>query len=417
MTASPRGGATEAAGASPPSRGPSADHGTAARSGRLPLLAFVADAESERQLRDGLSATLPDGFEVRRGTIRTAMKALERMETPRALILDIAGEDQALSLLASLRNVALPDVKVMLVGDRQDLTFYRQMTRDLGATEYLYKPLMPEMVARHFGAQLGSADAQPLDSGGRMVCLTGVRGGVGATTLVANLAWRLGETERRHTVLLDADLHAGTAAAMLGSEDSPGLRSALEHTYRMDESMIENCVTRVRDRLHVAAIREPLTDQVAYRAGAGERLVLGLRRRFNYVIADAAFSAGPFARDLMAIAQQRVLVLAPMLGAVREAQRLLNMTTASDQVRRPVVVLNRAGMPGGLRQREIEDALGIEIDVSIRDLPQAAGQAESLGEPASHRNAAFRDAIAELARQIGFFGSGDAKPGRRWWRA
>ena len=46
------------------------------RSDRLPLLAFVRDAETEATLREGMNEALPGGFEVRRGNVRTALQAL-----------------------------------------------------------------------------------------------------------------------------------------------------------------------------------------------------------------------------------------------------------------------------------------------------------------------------------------------------
>ena len=47
-----------------------------------------------------------------------------------------------------------------VIGDRTDVNFYRQVTRALGVLEYLYQPLMRDMVARYFGPLLlhGTAD-------------------------------------------------------------------------------------------------------------------------------------------------------------------------------------------------------------------------------------------------------------------
>ena len=56
---------------------------------RVPLLAFVADDDTETALRGGLLNTV-DGVEVHRGTILHAIKHLAKEPTPRALIVDIA---------------------------------------------------------------------------------------------------------------------------------------------------------------------------------------------------------------------------------------------------------------------------------------------------------------------------------------
>ena len=262
---------------------------TATRSDRMPFLAFIADGDSETVLREGLAQALPSGFEIRRGNVRTALTALAQMSTPRALVIDITGESQPLGLLADLSHVLEPDVQVMIVGERQDVAFYRQVTRTLGATEYLYKPLVSEMVARHFGAQITHQAPSSAALGGRMVTVTGTRGGVGATTIAANLAWHLADIGRRHTALLDADLQTGTAAMLLGAQAGPGLRSALEQPSRVDELFIERAAVPLGDRLHIMASEEALSEQPGCAPGAAERLAALMRRRFNFVVADVPF--------------------------------------------------------------------------------------------------------------------------------
>ncbi len=385
------------------------------RSDRMPLLAFLGDADTEAVVCEGLQEAMPRGFEVRRGNVRTALRALGQMTTPKALVIDITGEEQPLALLADLRHVVEPDVKVLIVGERQDVTFYRQVTRTLGATEYLYKPLTAEMVARHFGAQLSQAGAVTPDGGGRMVCFTGARGGAGATTLAANLAWYLAETGRRHTVFLDGNLQTGTAALLLGGRTGPGLRSALEAPDRVDELFVERSAIPVTDRLYLLAGEEALADEPGCKPGAAERLTGMLRRRFNYVVADVPFQGGPASRDLLAATQQRVLVMLPTLGAIRDTLRMQALPAGPGQARRAVVVLNRAGMPGGLSRAAVETALGGKVDVCIPDLPKPVGAAEALGEPAAKPRGAFRSGIVQLAREVSFVQADNPGKARRWW--
>ena len=387
---------------------------SSARTDRLPLIAFVADAQTESVLREGLSQAMPGSLDIRRGNVRTALSALSQMTTPRALIIDITGEQQPLGLLGDLSHVLEPDVQVMIVGDREDVAFYRQVTRTLGATEYLYKPLAPDMVARHFGAQINREAPSNAALGGRMVTITGVRGGVGATTIAANLAWLLADQRRRHTALLDADLQTGTAALMLGAQGSQGLRSALEQPGRVDELFVERVAAPVGERLHILAGEEALADQLGCAAGAVERLAGLLRRRFNIVVADVPYRPTLLSRDLLDVAQQRVLVTPPTLAGVRDTLRMLALPSGTAQARRAVVVLNRSGMPGSLSRKQVETALGMSVDVVIPDLPRPLGLAERLGEPAAKTSIQFRTAMAGLVREVAFT-SALATAKRRSW--
>jgi hypothetical protein len=66
-----------------------------------------------------------------------------------------------------------------------------------------------------------------------------------------------------------------------------------------------------------------------------------------------------------------------------------------------VILLNRAGLPGGLKAAQVQQALRFPVDVTIPDLPRQVTAAVTLGEPAAMRVGAFRTGIVELARQVG----------------
>ena len=88
------------------------------RTRRVPLLAFVADDETETALRGGLLNTV-EGVEIRRGTILHAIKHLAKEPTPRALVVDIAGVANPMDELDNLARVCTPDVKVLVIGRGQ----------------------------------------------------------------------------------------------------------------------------------------------------------------------------------------------------------------------------------------------------------------------------------------------------------
>ena len=373
------------------------------RPDRPRVIAFVRDQDTETALREGLMDAVPQGFEIRRGTVHTAMTALQDMPTPRVLIVDVSGEDQPLSALGELSDVVEPDVRVLVIGDREDLNFYRQMTHGLGVQEYLYQPLMRDMVARYFGPRILHGTTTPeAVVGGRVVTVTGARGGSGASTIAANLAWHFGVEARRHTVLLDADLHRGTAAMLLGAKIGAGLRTVLEAPDRIDELFVERAAQPVSKRLHVLAGEEKLADAVTYTQNAATRLLDALRRRYNFVVIDVPWSALPLHRELLMMANQRVLVMDPTLASVRDVLRLMALPNGPKQPSRSVLVLNRENLPGGLNRRQLEEGLKMPPDVVIPDLPKVVGYASTMGAPAMEVRSGFRAGILQLAREVAF---------------
>jgi len=375
----------------------------AERPDRPAFLGFAADAETETALREGLVEVLPAGMDIRRGNIRNAITALQKMATPRILIVDVAGDKQPLAALSDLSNVLEPDVRVLVIGDREDLNFYRQVTRGLGALEYLYKPLLRDMVARLFGPLVANR-AMPSDivQGGRVVTVTGVRGGVGASTLAANLAWHFGVEAKRHTVLLDADLSRGTCAMLLGAKTGPGLRTAIEAPARIDELFVERATQPLSERLHVLAGEESLADPPHSEPEAAARLLEALRRRYNFVVIDVPLSGLRLHRELLGLAHQRVLVMDPTLPSIRDALRLLALPNGPQQPRRAVLALNRFGLPGGLSRAQIEEGLGMKPDIVIPDMPKLVGPATTMGKPAITARGGFRNGMLELAREVAF---------------
>lgn len=371
------------------------------RPDRATLIAFVSDLDSERMIREGLSDALPGSIDIRRGGIRFAISTLQSMPTPRVLVVDVSDDEQPLTSLADLSEVVEPDVQVLVVGDRKDMNFYRQLIRGMGIVEYLYKPLTREMVARHFGIAFGRTAAAEAPQGGRFISITGVTGGAGTTTIAVNLAWYLAETAKRHTLLIDPDLHTGTAATMLAARTGPGLRIALETPQRIDELFIERSAQPVGKRLQILAGEEQLVEQPSYTEGAAGRLIQYVRRRYNFIVGDIAFRPSQINREFLDLSQQRVFVMEPTLTSIRDMLRFLALPQGPQQSRRAVIVLNHLGQPGCLSRQQVETALAVKVDIVIPYLPRHVTTAANLGEPAITRRGAFQTGIVNLAQEVG----------------
>lgn len=380
----------------------------AIRSERAPLMCFVNDSDTETALRQGLAEAAIERLDIRRGGVRGAVAALRKTASPRILVIDVAGEDQPLTALGQLSETVEPDVGVLVIGDQKDLEFYRMLTRNLGALEYLPKPITKDMVVRHFlPVVTGSGEASDQVTDGRLITVSASAGGCGATTIAANLAWHFATDMRRHTLLLDPDLHLGRAAMLLDTRAGPGLRMALEQPQRIDELFVERAVQpassrHASERLHVLSAEEGLSERNVYTQGACKRLIEALRARYNLVIADTPVDQVRFYRDLLSLAHQRVIVTLPTLPSIRDTLRIMELPPGPLQKRRPVIVLNRMGMPGGLNRRQVEDALRAEIDVTFVDNPRLVMSAANLGEPAVVQRSPFRTSIAALAREVAF---------------
>ena len=369
---------------------------------RTRFKAFVRDKATESILREALGDLARDETAIRRADLATTRRALQRDAAPNVLILDVSGEDDPLRVLDDLAQFVEPGVRVLVIGDTQDMEFYRQAIRTLGVLEYLPKPLNRETVARHFRPVIIGRDPMDLQiRAGRIIAVMGVRGGVGATTIAANLASHLGEATRRHTLLLDADLHGGTAALMLSAETGEALRIALEFPDRVDEVFLQRGARSVSDRLHVLCAEEGFDRMPLIKPEAAAELLEMLRKHYAFIVVDVPRFATPFNRVFLDAAHQRVFVMDGSLAAIRDTLRFVALPAGSAQSRPPVIVLNHVGCTGMLPRKQVIDALGQTPEVVIAHAPKLLANAATIGQPATRsRRGPLRHAMERLAREI-----------------
>ena len=79
---------------------------------------------------------------------------------------------------------------------------------------------------------------------------------------------------------------------------------------------------------------------MTYTPTAAARLLEALRRRYNFVVIDVPWSTLPLHRDLLMMANQRVLVMDPTLASLRDVLRLMALPNGPKQPGRGVLVLN-----------------------------------------------------------------------------
>jgi pilus assembly protein CpaE len=328
------------------------------RPNRSTVLAFIFDSVSEQVLRDGLAEFVVDGLDIRRGNIKTAITTMTRLQTPEVLIVDISGEESPLQSLRQLSEVVEPSVRVLAIGEIDEVEFYRDITHGFGVAEYLFKPITREAVARHFVPMITHKSLrEDTAGGGRVVAVMAARGGAGATTIAGNVALYLGMSGKRHTVFVDTDLHMGYGAMLLGGKTGPGLRMVLESPEPVDPLFADAAPQPIADRLHILAGDEQLLKPLLYAPGAARRMIDALRTRYNFIILDLPFLPVPSHRDVLDLAHHRVVVMDPTLASVRDTLRLLALPRGPWQPQSPTLVLNRHGRPGGLTRKQIEDAL------------------------------------------------------------
>ncbi len=377
------------------------------RPDQLTVLGFVTDANSESVLRDGLNDLAQNGIgntaDIRRGTVKAATAAMMRLSAPQILVIDIAGDDRPLQSLGELCDVIEPSISVLVLGEIDDVELYRSINRRIGAVDYIFKPITREMVARYF-ASLITNDTRIADStrGGRVVAVTGARGGVGASTIASALAWFLGVESNRHTLLLDADPFIGTALDHFGLQPRRSFSDLLDEPEGTPAEIFVDAAVTVQNRLSVLGAAPSPGAEANIAIGAARRVIDAVRFRFNFVVLDLPFLSTQSSRELLELTHHRVIVLDPSVAGLRDTLRLLAIPNNPGQPQRPTILLNHEGRAGGLKRKHIEESLKRRVDVALPVLPKLNGGSVPISKLIGGGKTPLSRMVHDLSREIGF---------------
>jgi pilus assembly protein CpaE len=381
--------------------------------GRPALLAFAADAETERMLRECLAPLALGQGEIMRGGIAKAIEYLGSQRSPNTLIVDVSGVDLPVSQIRALEEVCEPGVRVVAIGNRNEIGLYRDLMQ-AGVAEYVVKPLNAQLLSRALSTGTGVGGVSPIHLKlGRMVAVIGARGGVGTTTLAVNLAWHLANRQSRRVALVDLDLQNGDCALALNIKPTSGLREALVNPARIDNTLLERVMTPIGSRLFVLSSEEPLRDNLRLTPEAVETLVTTLRDQFHYVILDVPRTPEPPYQRALDLADFRVIVCDQTLRAVRDTVRLRSALGEVDGTHRNLLVVNRHGEGGRLAVtlQEMRKVLDLRPSAVIPFEPKLFTAAITKSQVAVSRRGKLADAIGALVLEV----SGRPPERRRWW--
>lgn len=381
--------------------------------GRLPLMAFV-DAESERILQE--ASSLLGRCVIMRGGISKAIDYLNEQRSPQLLLVDICGVDLPLSQIQTLADVCEPGTNVVAIGDQNDVGLYRDLV-EAGVSNYLVKPLTRELLTKILAPKtVNRAAALKL---GKIVAFTGSRGGVGTTTLAANLAWYLANRQSRRVALVDLDLQNGDCGLLFNIRPAPGFLDALSNPMRLDPILLDRIMTKIGERLFVLGSEEPLDENVHFTPSAVDTLFSVLRSQFHYIIVDVPRINSPAYRRALEMSDRRIIVVDQTMRSMRDAVRVSRLFDGGADLQpdpRNAFVVNRLGEAGGeaLSLKDIESVLRVKPSSLVPFLPKMVMPAAHYALIAASRGGKFGASIGTLALEL----SGRQQR-RKWfsWRA
>ncbi len=354
---------------------------------RAPFLAVVTDEVTHAVM---VRVAAENGWmedQVLEGSAAEAIEALVDIPTPECLVIDLSGSVDPVADIEALAQVCESDTRVVALGDINDVKLFRHLM-DMGVQDYLLKPVsaedLNEAVNRTNEVEIETAG----DNGkqGRLIAVIGARGGVGASTVAANIAWMMAHEQGQRVALLDLDLYFGTIALALDMEPGRGFREALENPSRIDGLFIERAMVRESENLYVLAAEEGLENSFSFDPEALDRLLLTLRADFDCIVIDLPrFAARSQIATLIPPASV-VVVSDPTLAGMRDTMRLTKLVKAETPGSELSVVVNRVGnnKNGELTISDFEAGAELSVDYKIpldaKTVNAAEGAGKTVGE-------------------------------------
>jgi pilus assembly protein CpaE len=380
--------------------------------------AFVQD-DPTRQVVDQVVGELAiPNASVHKGGIREATRLLGEQRSPRLLVVDISGVELPLSAVNELAEVCEPGVTVIALGDRNDVGLFRDLINN-GVSDYLVKPIAPALMQKSLLNVVESAtQGRQNDRRGRLVAVTGARGGVGATMLATGIAWTIANRRRRRVALLDLDLQFGTVALALDLEPSPGLREALEHPGRIDALFVDRAMVRHFETLFALSGEESLGDPVAPDTSSLDILLKELRNKFHYVVVDVPRQISPATQYIAQSASNLVLVTDLSLAGMRDTLRQLALLPSANAACQITVAANRVGeyREGEIARKEFEAAIGRAVDFVIPFDAKSVAAATNVGRPVVEGRGKVATAIELITERVAGNPAASSTPRRlRLW--
>jgi pilus assembly protein CpaE len=289
---------------------------------------------------------------------------------PQAVLVGI-GEPMArpLQTIEALRGM-LSDVPVIAYSSRTDAESVRRAML-AGAGDYLTKPFKSGQPALAILAALEqleirearevSRSAQPIASG-IVITVYGAKGGVGKTTVAANLATALAQVTGGSVALADMDTQFGDVAIMM---DIPVERTIVELARRADELDRE----LVRDYLvhhwsQVGVLPAPF-DPSEWRDVTPEqmgKIVNLLAQTHDFVVVDTPASFNEIVAVALDKANIVLLVSSMDISSIKNTVVVLRLLASSSFPQEKVkLTINHASAANTLKEKDIKSVLNQDV--------------------------------------------------------
>lgn len=297
------------------------------------------------------------------GEARGALGLVRRHHPALILLAAQLPETDSLHLAENIQR-QVPQAVLVLIGRTPDAALLRRAMR-AGAREYLVEPVdageLAEVLER-FQPLLAAASLAPERRSGSVIVVGSNKGGVGKTTISANLAVALRETSGRTVALVDLDVAFGDIATVLDLPTQRTIADLAAYGDRLDQEVIESVLTEHRAGVKVLPAPRPGQEGESVTGDLVSRVLGLLGEAYDYVVVDTGTDLNEAVLAALDVADLVLLVTALDLVSLKNIAQMLDLLQrlgySMDHVR---LVANRWNGKQSIPREQAEATLRVPI--------------------------------------------------------